>query len=481
MKKYLSMLGVLLFIFVVGITNVKAVGNDDAYVYGAQLDPNCESNGLGGKNCSPRLIVNRTMTVNELRIDIYLSKLELSRTNPIVFKSGWYETETRTTAANAYTDAAGVVYDRVSLVLSNGKKTLSPSVYELATIITEPKAGVNLENCKVLFVVKATYESNSCKTKDVNGTTKYYDRLGNEVSEDEYYADCFGCEQILNEARTAIIGYRGPNGRELVDDSSLTAQQKWYNQCYTGDKRCKWVLSDDLNSITYYGQDGRIIQNQSDYIKECYNNSCEALLISNTGRAADGRVYFFDRNNEFTDEDGYFKSCFPCQYYKNTEADTQASDEALYKPIYTGFIDAEGKKTDEIGYLKSCQTFSCAILADGTHYDKNGNIVSEDEYLKSCFKCRKENGKFYDENGKETTEDNWKVMCEPHKCQYLGGKYFNDKGAIVTKAEYDKACTNPKTGDKETIRMYLYIFGGFALTVAIILGSRKFAKVNKIK
>ena len=39
---------------------------------------------------------------------------------------------------------------------------------------------------------------------------------------------------------------------------------------------------------------------------------------------------------------------------------------------------------DELTYQKECETHSCEILSDGTHYDKNGNVVSESEYEASC-------------------------------------------------------------------------------------------------
>ena len=206
---------------------------------------------------------------------------------------------------------------------------------------------------------------------------------------------------------------------------------------------------------------------------ECLNNSCQALLI-------DDSVYYFDKDNNYVDEAGYYKSCHACSYYKNKEGDSNFD---LYKPLYEGYIDANGNKTDKAGYIKSCSKISCSVV-DGTYYDKDGNEVSEDNYMKSCFGCltpdNSEDGKYHGKDGKVTTEDDWKLMCQPHKCQVVGGKYFNDKGEIVTKAQYDKACTNPKTGLKETTKMYLYIFMGFGLIVLIIFGSKKFSKIRNV-
>ena len=473
MKKYLCMLGVLLFVCIFGVSSVKAA---NSYF---SLNEYCKSNALGGKTCNPRLIVvGGAVEISELKLDIRMSKLEI-RSNPITLKGGWYETEDRKFVANGYTDKDGVVYDVLTLTLANSKSVFNEGTYELGTFITEQKAGVNLENCKVEFVPQPVYSFPICTTKNVNGTIKYYDNEGKETTEDNYYASCFGCKMRVERDNTGheyISAYYGPDGRELVSDSEGTAAAKFLAQC--ANVSCRWDVDPNTLEPIFYGKNEQILDREIDFMKECFNISCKAVYTP-----TNDKQYYLDRDENFVDEKGYFASCFPCQYYNNTQemAEQDEGYDAAYRPIYTGYLDAEGNKTDELGYTKSCKQHSCEILSDGTHYDSNGNVVSEEDYLKSCFKCRKENGKFYDENGKETTEDNWKIMCEPHKCQYLGGKYFNDKGAIVTKAEYDKACTNPKTGDKETIRMYIYIFGGFALTAAIILGSKKFAKISKVK
>ena len=471
MKKYLKMLGVLLFACIFSVTVVNAAGAEGY----TQVQPNCVNNGLGGKTCTPRLIVvGSSIKISQIELQVRMSKLEI-RSNPVTLSGGWYETQSRQFTANGYTDSRGVVYDVMKMIISNQKTTFDPGVYELGTFVTEQKAGVNLENCDLQFVLNPSYSFPYCEIRTENGTTKYYDKTGKVTTEDGYYVSCFKCNVDVDDDGN-IVGYRGLDGKPIVGDNQSTAVQKYIAQCANESLACRWVVDPQTNRPIFYGKNEQVIEREIDFIDECYDNTCQALYTP-----TENKVFYFDRNDEFVSETDYFKSCFPCQYYNNTEETAPLSEETLYRPLYTGYIDANGNKTDELGYKKSCQKFSCEILSDGTHYDKDGNIVSEDEYLRSCFKCRKENGKFYDENGKETTEDNWKVMCEPHKCQYLGGKYFNDKGAIVTKAEYDKACTNPKTGDKETLRMYGYIFGGFALTAAIVLGSRKFAKVNKIK
>ena len=80
---------------------------------------------------------------------------------------------------------------------------------------------------------------------------------------------------------------------------------------------------------------------------------------------------------------------------------------------------------------------------------------------------------------KETTEANWNAMCTVHKCTVIGDKYFDDKGKIVPKDVYDKACTNPKTGSIDG-KMLAYIISGVLLTGAILFVTLKNTKLRRL-
>lgn len=54
------------------------------------------------------------------------------------------------------------------------------------------------------------------------------------------------------------------------------------------------------------------------------------------------------------------------------------------------------------------------VIENGTYYDKNGNVVTEEEYKKQCSKtCVVENGTYYDKNGNIVTEEEYNKQCNP--------------------------------------------------------------------
>lgn len=76
---------------------------------------------------------------------------------------------------------------------------------------------------------------------------------------------------------------------------------------------------------------------------------------------------------------------------------------------------------DELAYRKDCESIKCEILSDGTMYGKDGKVVNENTY---------------------------KEQCNP-KCEKVGDLYYDHKGNIVNKNEYNTLCgtvENPKTG-----------------------------------
>ena len=58
--------------------------------------------------------------------------------------------------------------------------------------------------------------------------------------------------------------------------------------------------------------------------------------------------------------------------------------------------------------------------------------------------CAIVNGKYYDNKGKVVSKSAYKKACTPeptkHYCAIVNGKYYDDKGKVVTKAAYEKAC-----------------------------------------
>ncbi len=125
-----------------------------------------------------------------------------------------------------------------------------------------------------------------------------------------------------------------------------------------------------------------------------------------------------------------------------------------YCVYYNGkYYDKNGNVVNKDGYLKSCTTQPevkhYCVIYDGKYYDKNGNVVSEAEYKKSCgvpeekHYCEYYNNNYYDRNGKIVDVDTFIASCfeeEKHYCVYYNGKYYDKNGNVVSKEQYEKSC-----------------------------------------
>ena len=65
--------------------------------------------------------------------------------------------------------------------------------------------------------------------------------------------------------------------------------------------------------------------------------------------------------------------------------------------------------------------YYCKII-DGKYYDAKGNVVSKSEYEKSCstpkYYCKVVNGKYYDKNGNIVSKENYEKSCTTKKKMY---------------------------------------------------------------
>ncbi len=83
--------------------------------------------------------------------------------------------------------------------------------------------------------------------------------------------------------------------------------------------------------------------------------------------------------------------------------------------------------------------------------------------------------KYYGKDGKEVNEDTYHKECDKYKCEKVDNVYYDDKGNVVTKAQYEDICgiENPQTGNKSATLFIL--LGLFA-----ILGMLGYAKKNNV-
>ena len=105
---------------------------------------------------------------------------------------------------------------------------------------------------------------------------------------------------------------------------------------------------------------------------------------------------------------------------------------------------------DPVKVVYSCQK------VNGKYYNKGGNVVSKEEYKKSCespkeekYSCKVLNGKYYDKDGNVVNKTAYEKSCntEPEKysCKIVDGKYYDKDGNAVTEAQYKKSCGLLKT------------------------------------
>ena len=132
--------------------------------------------------------------------------------------------------------------------------------------------------------------------------------------------------------------------------------------------------------------------------------------------------------------------------------------EKHYCVYYNGkYYDKNGNVVSQKEYINSCTTPVAekhyCVYYNGKYYDNNGNIVSQKEYIDSCtipvivkHYCVKYDGKYYDKNGNIVSEAEYKKSCVPeekHYCVYYNGKYYDNNGNIVSQKEYIDSCTIP--------------------------------------
>lgn len=86
------------------------------------------------------------------------------------------------------------------------------------------------------------------------------------------------------------------------------------------------------------------------------------------------------------------------------------------------------------------------------YYDISGNVVSYEDYKKSCIpqdthKCVKYDGKYYNAAGNVVSYEEYKKDCLPeekHICVKYDGKYYDNNGKVVSYEDYKKACETKK-------------------------------------
>ena len=110
------------------------------------------------------------------------------------------------------------------------------------------------------------------------------------------------------------------------------------------------------------------------------------------------------------------------------------------------YYDRNGNRVSEVDYLKSCQTPKCQIV-NGYYFGYNGNSVTKSRYESECkggttptYTCTYRNGKYYDRKGKVVSHVDYIISCMAPKCEIVDGYYFGKYGDKVTKSTYERQC-----------------------------------------
>jgi len=117
------------------------------------------------------------------------------------------------------------------------------------------------------------------------------------------------------------------------------------------------------------------------------------------------------------------------------------------------YYDKNGNRVSEVDFIKSCQAPKCKTV-NGYYFGKDGNSVTKSKYEKECgskptptptptptYKCEYKNGKYYDKKGNVVSEVNYIISCQAPKCEIVNGYYFGKNGTNVSKSTYEKQCT----------------------------------------
>ena len=279
--------------------------------------------------------------------------------------------------------------------LESKQTSFVPGTYQLFKIVT--KGSSNSNNCDSILKVVPEIISRSCTI--YNGS--YYDKEGNITTELEYEKECkkHTCE-ILSD------------GTKYGKDGKIVTDIEY-------EKECKKHTCEVLSDGTKYGKDGKVVTD-IEYEKECKKHTCE-VLSDGTKYGKDGKVV--------TDIE-YEKECkkHTCEVL---------SDGTKY--------GKDGKVVTDAEYEKECKEHTCEVLSDGTKYGKDGKVVTDIEYEKECKKHTCEvlsDGTKYGKDGKVVDDNTYKAECEEKKptCEYKDHQYYNDKGEVTTKEEYEKKC-----------------------------------------
>lgn len=151
------------------------------------------------------------------------------------------------------------------------------------------------------------------------------------------------------------------------------------------------------------------------------------------------------------------------------------------------FYDKNGNVVSEEEYNKQCKPHYCEII-DGTYFDKSGNATTETEYNKQCkpvepkyYTCEIISGVYYDKTGNIVTNEEYDKQCNAHYCKVLDGTYFGKNGDIISKLDYDVQCPSNNPHTQEGLTLW-YVLGGIltASLITIIVNIKKNKKVFKI-
>lgn len=199
-------------------------------------------------------------------------------------------------------------------------------------------------------------------------------------------------------------------------------------------------------AIAYYTTD-RLPKKEGDTKKLTLGEMLEMKLL----------LAIKDKNGEMCSAtDSYVEITKMEKEYK-MKVNLSCGDEEDYIVVYLGCynycLNDICEKKEVTKAKKATKTKSTNVFKQVTNNIKE--IIKPNPKPQKKYYCAVVNGKYYNDKGKVVSKSAYKKACEnkPTKyyCAVVNGKYYDNKGNVVSKSEYQKACEK-----EEPIYKYKY-------------------------
>ncbi len=170
------------------------------------------------------------------------------------------------------------------------------------------------------------------------------------------------------------------------------------------------------------------------------DNTCEPTC---TVKEEDGKKVWYNSKGEEVSQEEFEKDC-PCSHdgnsYRDSEGKSVTKEEWESECTCVEVDESSGTTTSgNKPQLGPAIDEGGSSAGSGKFRNKQGEIVSKDEYAKDCLVCEEFEGDLYGANGDKVDKEKYHEECgEP--CEVEDGVYYGKDGKKVTEEQYKKEC-----------------------------------------